>query len=70
MGEQPVQLRTQMEMRNQDEQLDSLSKGLTGLKQMGLAISEETALQMKLIDEIEESTDRGDAALKREAESA
>ena len=65
-----LQMRTQMELRNQDEQLDSLSKGLVGLKQMGLAISEETALQMKLIDEIEEGTDRGDAALKRETARA
>jgi len=65
-----LQQRTQMELREQDLQLDSLSKGLVGLKQMGLAISEETALQMKLIDDIEEGTDRGDAALKREAARA
>ena len=65
-----LQQRTQMELREQDLQLDSLSKGLVGLKQMGLAISEETALQMKLIDDIEEGTDKGDAALKREAARA
>lgn len=65
-----LQQRTLLEIKQQDLQLDSLSKGLDGLKQMGLAISDETSLHMKLIDNLEESVDKGDTALKREAARA
>jgi len=65
-----LQAKTMIEIKNQDEQLDSLSKGLDGLKQMGLAISDETSLHMKLIDDPEEGVDKGNTALRREAARA
>lgn len=63
-------VRTQAELKNQDDLLDTMSKGLEGLKTMGLAIRDETDLHMKLIDDLEEGVDQGNANLKRETARA
>jgi SYP5 family syntaxin len=68
----PEQLmqRTQQEIKNQDELLDTMSKGLDNLKNVGLAIRDETDLHMKLLDELEDGVDQGNANLKRETARA
>ncbi len=68
----PTQLmaRAQAEMKNQDDLLDTMSKGLDNLKNMGVAIRDETALHMKLLDELEDGVDQGNANLKRETARA
>ena len=38
--------RSQMEVKQQDEILDQMSRGLDGLKNMGVAIRDETTLHM------------------------
>ena len=63
-------LRSKEEFKVQDEVLDSLSRGLDGLKNLGSAISSETSLHMKLLDDLEEGVDKGDASLRREAARA
>ena len=63
-------LRSKEEFKVQDEVLDSLSRGLDGLKNLGSAISSETTLHMKLLDDLEEGVDKGDASLRREAARA
>ena len=68
----PEQLmaRAQTEIKVQDEILDSMSKGLDNLKNMGVAIRDETDLQLRLIDDIEGEVDKGNANLKRETARA
>jgi hypothetical protein len=63
-------MRTQNEMKTQDDILDSMSKGLEGLKTIGVAIRDETDLHMKLLDDLESSVDKGQVALKRETSRA
>lgn len=68
----PEQLmqRTQQEIKNQDELLGAMSKGLDSLKTMGLAIRDETDLHMRLIDDLEDGVDNAHAGLKRETARA
>jgi len=47
-----------------------MSKGLDNLKSIGLAIGDESELHMKLLDELEEGVDQGNANLKRETARA
>ena len=63
-------LRSKEEFKVQDDVLDSLSRGLDGLKNLGTAISSEASLHMKLLDDLEEGVDQGDASLRREAARA
>ena len=63
-------MRTQNEMKTQDDILDSMSKGLDGLKTIGIAIRDETDLHMKLLDDLDGTVDKGAAALKRETARA
>ena len=68
----PEQLlaQTQGEFKTQDAILDSMSKGLDGLKTIGIAIRDETDLHMKLLDDLEGEVDKGTRALKRETARA
>ncbi len=61
---------TQQDMTYQNEILDNMSKGLDGLKNMGIAIRDETDLHMRLIDDIEAEVDKGNDNLKRETARA
>jgi hypothetical protein len=63
-------LKSKEEFKVQDEILDNLSRGLDGLKNLGTAISSETTLHMKLLDDLEGDVDKGDASLRREAARA
>jgi hypothetical protein len=65
-----LMLRTQQEIKNQDELLDTMSRGLDTLKNVGMAIGDETDLHMKLLGELEEGVDQGNANLKRETARA
>lgn len=65
-----LMLRTQTEIKVQDDILDNMSKGLDNLKNMGLAIRDETDLHMKLLDDVENEVDKGNASLKRETARA
>ena len=63
-------LKSKEEFKVQDEMLDTLSRGLDGLKNLGSAISSETSLHIKLLDDLEGDVDKGDASLRREAARA
>jgi hypothetical protein len=65
-----LMMRTQAEIKNQDDMLDVMSKGLDNLKNVGLAIRDETDLHMKLLGDLEEGVDQGNANLKRETARA
>ena len=65
-----LQARAQQEIKSQDDLLDQMSKGLDNLKSIGLAIGDESELHMKLLDELEEGVDQGNANLKRETARA
>jgi hypothetical protein len=62
--------RTKDENKVQDDILESMSRGLEGLKTMGVAIRDENELQMKLLDNLEDEVDKGTSSLKREAARA
>lgn len=64
------QLRIKKEEQVQDEILENMSKGLDNLKQIGVTIGDEASLHMKLLDNIEDEVDRGQAGLKRETARA
>ncbi len=68
----PEQLlaRTQGEFKTQDELIGNMSKGLDQLKTIGIAIRDEADLHMKLLDTLEDETDKGTNALKRETARA
>ena len=65
-----LMLKAKEETRAQDDILESMSKGLEGLKVMGRAIGDESDLQMKLLDNLENEVDKGNASLKRETARA
>jgi hypothetical protein len=65
-----LMLKAKEETRAQDDILESMSKGLEGLKVMGRAIGDESDLQMKLLDNLEDEVDKGNASLKRETARA
>lgn len=65
-----LQTRIENEFKQQDEIIGNMSKGLDNLKSIGLAIRDETDLHMKLLDNLEDSVDKGNAALKRETARA
>ena len=58
------------ETKTQDDILDTMSRGLEGLKTLGVAIRDENDLQMKLLDNLESEVDKGTASLKRETARA
>jgi syntaxin of plants SYP5 len=53
-------------MKEQDEILEVMSKGLDNLKNMGSTIKDEADLHLRLLDDIEDQVEKGDANLKRE----
>jgi hypothetical protein len=57
-------------MKTQDAILESMSKGLDGLKTMGLAIRDETDLHMNLLDNLDKEIDTADSSLRRETKRA
>jgi hypothetical protein len=63
-------LRIKKDEQVQDEILENMSKGLENLKQIGVTIGDEASLHMKLLDNLEDEVDRGNAGLKRETARA
>jgi hypothetical protein len=51
--------KTKEETKTQDDLLDVMSRGLDGLKSLGVAIRDETDLQVKLLDKLEGEVDKG-----------
>lgn len=66
MTTQQMLAHTQSEEKAQDAILGQMAKNLDNLKTMGVAIKDETALHMKLLDGLESEIDKGNANLKRE----
>ena len=52
-------------MREQDDDLDDLSRIVTSTKHIGLAVGEEIDLQSRLLDELDEDVSRTGSALRR-----
>jgi len=57
---------TKDETKVQDEILGNMSKGLDNLKNLGIAIRDETDLQVKLLDNLENEVDTGNRKLRTE----
>ena len=58
--------KTKEETKTQDDLLDVMSRGLDGLKSLGVAIRDETDLQVTLLDKLEGEVDKGNTSLKTE----
>lgn len=58
--------KTKDETKTQDDLLDVMSRGLDGLKSLGMAIRDETDLQVTLLDKLEGEVDKGNSSLRTE----
>lgn len=64
------QVRIKKEEAVQDEILENMSRGLDNLKAIGVGIRDEADLHMKLLDNLDEEVDKGQAGLSRETARA